>query len=59
VLELEAVAEREKVLLQKITPTLIDIGKQQAGGEDHATELRWWPKPHRQKSPCLEGRGQG
>jgi hypothetical protein len=58
VLELEAVAEREKVLLQKITPTLIDIGKQQAGGEDHA-KLRLWPKPHRQKSPCLEGRGQG
>jgi hypothetical protein len=28
------------VLLQKITPTLIGIGKQQAGGEDHATELR-------------------
>jgi hypothetical protein len=46
------------VLLQKITPTLIDIGKQQAGGEDHA-KLRLWPKPHRQKSPCLEGRGQG
>jgi hypothetical protein len=47
------------VFLQKSTTARIGIGKQQAGGDDHATERRWWPNLTDKKAPAWKAKAKG